>query len=103
MCAVLAAVTVVGVHLGAAVVARHRAQAAADLAALAAAAAVVNGSSHACAVASDLARRMGTAVAACSVQDLDVLVTVEAAAATGIFLMGPAQAVSRAGPATPEG
>ncbi|PRC51009.1 helicase, partial [Mycobacterium sp. ITM-2017-0098] len=34
MCAALVAVTFGGVHMGAAVVARHRAQAAADLAAL---------------------------------------------------------------------
>jgi secretion/DNA translocation related TadE-like protein len=101
MCGVLAAVTVGGVHLGAAVVARHRAQAAADLAALAAAAALVDGVPQACVVATELARRMGTEVVACSAQDLDVLVTVEAAVDTEIFRMGPAQAVARAGPDTP--
>lgn len=101
MCGVLAAVTVGGVHLGAAVVARHRAQAAADLAALAAAATLVDGTPHACAGATELARMMGTSVVACSVQDLDVVVTVEAVVETGIFPIGPAQAVARAGPATP--
>ncbi len=103
MCGVLVAVTIGGVYVGAAVVARHRAQAAADLAALAAAASIGDGAAHACARATELARPMGTAVVACSVEELDVIVTVEAPIDTRIFRMGPARAVARAGPGAPDG
>lgn len=102
MCGVLAAATVGGVHIGAAVIARHRAQAAADLAALAAAASVADGAAYACGRAAELARGLGTAVVDCSVQDLDVIVAVEAPVDTGIIGLGPARAVARAGPGAPE-
>ena len=102
MCGVLVAVTAGGASVGAAVIARHRAQAAADLAALAAAASLVDGAADACARASELARAMGTAVVACSVEELDVIVTVEAPIDTRSFRMGPARAMARAGPGTPD-
>lgn len=98
MCAALVAVTIGGANVGAAVVARHRAQAAADLAALAAAAAIVDGQADACARAAELARAMRTEAVACSVDGLDVIVTVEAPTDVSVFRMGPAQAVARAGP-----
>lgn len=98
MIAALAVVTVGGAHVGAAVIARHRAQAAADLAALAGAAQVPAGGNNACARAALLAREMDTNPIACTVDGLDVVVTVEAASA-----LGPARAVARAGPLDAEG
>lgn len=89
MMAVLLAFTVGGFHLGSAVIARHRAQAAADLAALAAAARLPDGVEAACGEASVIAAAMGAAVADCKVDDLDVVVTVSA---------GKARAAARAGP-----
>lgn len=99
MIAALVAVTVGFAHVGAAVVARHRAQAAADLAALAGAKYVPAGTHIACAQASMLARAMGTIAVTCTVDGLDVVVTVEASTTLGPALMGPARAVARAGPA----
>lgn len=84
-------------YLGAAVVARHRAQAAADLAALAAAARVPAGAEAACAQATTLARAMRVGIAGCAVDDLDVVITVEVAMPGGRW--GNAQAGARAGPA----
>lgn len=90
MMAVLMAVTVGGFYIGSAVIARHRAQAAADLAALAAAGALPAGADAACGRASVIANGMGVDVVDCTVQALDVVVTVVA---------GPARAAARAGPA----
>lgn len=84
------AFTVGGFHIGSAVVARHRAQAAADLAALAGAARVADGPEAACSRSATIANAMAVAVADCTVDDLDVVVTVRA---------GKAQAAARAGPA----
>ncbi|EUA41519.1 flp pilus-assembly TadE/G-like family protein [Mycobacterium xenopi 4042] len=82
MVAVLLCVTGGGAYLGSVVVARHRAQAAADLAALAAAARVSAGADVACA-----RPRGGPSDAAgdleCAVQGLDVVVTVGAAVVGG--------------------
>ena len=58
MIVALVAITAGSAHIGAAVIARHRAQAAADLAALAAAAYLPTGMQSACAQASALAARM---------------------------------------------
>jgi secretion/DNA translocation related TadE-like protein len=77
MVVVLLVVTGGSAYLGAAVVARHRAQAAADLAALAAAARVPAGPQTACAQANALARAMRVSTTGCTVDDLDVVVTVE--------------------------
>jgi secretion/DNA translocation related TadE-like protein len=78
------------------VVARHRAQAAADLAALAAAARVPAGAESACAQATAVARAMRADPAGCVVDDLDVVVTVEVGLAVGRW--GTARAAARAGP-----
>lgn len=99
MCAVLLAVTVGGAQIGAAVVARHRAQAAADLAALAGAALVPAGADQACARASAVARRMAVSAVGCLVEDLDLAVTVEAPVAVRLFGTAHARALARAGPA----
>ncbi|HEY1841457.1 MAG TPA: Rv3654c family TadE-like protein [Mycobacterium sp.] len=96
MVVVLLSVTVGSAYLGAAVVARHRAQAAADLAALAAAAGVPAGPGTACARAHAVAHAMRVNTADCAVDDLDVVVTIEAALAVGRW--GAARAVARAGP-----
>jgi len=97
MVVVLLIVTGGGAYLGAAVVARHRAQAAADLAALAAAARLPAGPETACAQANALARAMRVSAAGCTVDELDVVVTVEAGLAVGRW--GNARAAARAGPA----
>ncbi len=81
-------------YLGSAVVARHRAQAAADLAALAAAARLPTGVAAACARATAVAHEMGVDAAECGVDGLDVVVTVRVAVA----FAGAAEAAARAGP-----
>ncbi|OBF06204.1 helicase [Mycobacterium sp. ACS4054] len=93
MVAVLLSVTGAGAYLGAVVVARHRAQAAADLAALAAAARLPAGPEAACARATAVAHRMRAGDAGCVVEDLDVVVTVR----VPVF-GGAAGAAARAGP-----
>jgi secretion/DNA translocation related TadE-like protein len=98
MMAVLLAVSTGGLYLGSAVIARHRAQAAADLASLAAAGRVADGADAACARASSVASAMRTTVTRCVIEDLDVVVTVDAAVTLGRFGVGPAQAAARAGP-----
>jgi secretion/DNA translocation related TadE-like protein len=98
MMAVLLTLTVGGVYVGSAVVARHRAQAAADLAALSAAAHLADGGEAACVHATSLARAMRTTVTGCVVDDLDVIVTVDVSVALGRFGVGPARATARAGP-----
>lgn len=95
--AVLVSVTAAGACIGAAVIARHRAQSVADLAALAAAARVAGGAAAACGQAATITQPAGTRVVACEVEGLDVVVTVEAAAGVGVW--GPARAAARAGPA----
>jgi secretion/DNA translocation related TadE-like protein len=97
MVAALLSITGGGVYLGAAVVARHRAQAAADLAALAAAARLAAGPETACAQAKAVARQMRVSTTGCDVDDLDVVVTVDVRLAVGGW--GSARAAARAGPA----
>jgi secretion/DNA translocation related TadE-like protein len=97
MVGALLSITGGGVYLGAAVVARHQAQAAADLAALAAAARLVAGPDAACGQATAVARTMRATVAGCAVDDLDVVVTIQVGLAIGGW--GRAQAAARAGPA----
>ncbi|BBX20831.1 hypothetical protein MTER_02420 [Mycolicibacter terrae] len=99
MVAVLLSLTGGGVLLGAAVIARHRAQAAADLAALAGAAQIPAGPEMACAQAQRLAARMGADESDCAVDGLDVVITV--AVAVPGWRIGPARATARAGPAGP--
>ncbi|MCK8643525.1 pilus assembly protein TadG-related protein [Mycobacterium colombiense] len=85
-----------GAYLGSAVVARHRAQAVADLAALAAAARLASGADAACARAAGVARQMRVDDIGCAVDGLDVIVTARVAVAFG----GAARAAARAGPAS---
>jgi secretion/DNA translocation related TadE-like protein len=97
MVVVLLTVTVGVAYLGAAVVARHRAQAAADLAALAAAARLPAGAEAACAQANAIARAMRAGPMRCVVDDLDVVITIEVSNAGS--RLGTARAAARAGPA----
>jgi len=95
--AALAGIAVGGMWLGSAVLARHRAQSAADLAALAAAQRVPAGRSAACLSAEALAAAMGAAVMRCEVDDADVSLVVRVH--TGARLGGAAVATAKAGPA----
>ncbi len=90
---ILLTITLGWAAVGNAVVSRHRAQAAADLAALAGAAALPAGREAACSGARELSAAMRAAVVACDIVGLDVTVRVEVAA-----LVGVAQASARAGP-----
>ena len=83
--------------IGSATVAQHRAQTAADLAALAAAMTVLDGEAAACARAAEVSTRNGASLVACHLDGFDVIVTVEVAAA-GLPLAGAARRSARAGP-----
>lgn len=98
MMAALLTITVACLYLGSAVIARHRAQAAADLAALAAAAGLARGAGAACAQAVVVAEAMHTRVETCSVTGLDVVVAVDVSVTLGRLGMGTAHAIARAGP-----
>jgi secretion/DNA translocation related TadE-like protein len=97
MVAALITITFVGVKIGSAVVARHRAQSAADFAALAGAARVPAGPAAACLEARALAAAVRATLQACTVEQLDVTVTV--AVAVGGWSGAHASARARAGPA----
>lgn len=94
--ATLVTLTLGGAWLGAAVVARHRAQAAADLAALAAAARLPGGAAAACRQAQVVAEAMRATLQGCDVERLDVTVTVSAR--VGGRIGAKAGAIARAGP-----
>ena len=96
--AALVAVAVLGCWLGVAVAARHRAEAAADLGALAAASHAAEGPVRACERAHWVAERMGVEMLSCTWQRLDALVEVEARS-LGIAGLPPPSARARAGPA----
>lgn len=95
MVVVLLCAAGVAAHLGSAVVARHRAQAVADLAALAAAARLTSGSDAACARAAVVAHEMRVDDIGCVVDGLDVVITARVVVAAA----GTARASARAGPA----
>ncbi len=100
MVALLLAVTAGVAALGSVVVARHRAQATADLAALAAAGWLTSGPQIACTRATSVAAGMDTVLTDCSWLGLDAVITVEAAAgvpgwrATARARAGPAESLS---------
>lgn len=96
MIVVLLSITGGGFVLGAAVIARHRAQAIADLAALAGASRVPAGPAEACARATTLGSRMHAGEISCTVDGLDAVVTV--AMPVPGWRLGPARATARAGP-----
>jgi secretion/DNA translocation related TadE-like protein len=92
--AVLAGVVV----LTQAVVARHQAESAADLAALAAASHAPAGAGPACAEAAWVAERMRAALLECSLSGLDALVEVVVVPPGVLGQFGSAAARARAGP-----
>ncbi|MET0456072.1 MAG: Rv3654c family TadE-like protein [Mycobacterium sp.] len=99
MLTVLVMMTAVGAAVGSALVARHRAQAAADLAALAAAGSVAAGRQTACDSASSVAEAMKATVAECTLEDLDVVVAVDVPISLGRWGIQVARGAARAGPA----
>lgn len=94
----LAAVAALALWLATAVIARHRAESAADLAALAAASHAAEGPAEACERARWVTSRMGVTLLTCRWQHLDALVEVEAPS-TGLVGLPNSSAHARAGPA----
>lgn len=103
MMTLLMVLTCAGMIVGSAVVARHRAQAAADLAALSAAGHLGEGPHAACASASSVAAGMYARLSACTVDVLDVVVTVDVPVNLGRWGIQVAHAAARAGPGEPAG
>ncbi|SFB09481.1 helicase/secretion neighborhood TadE-like protein [Amycolatopsis marina] len=99
----LLVITGVVLWLGGAIVARQRAAAAADLAALAAAGAAVFGVDHACAEASRVAERMRVRITNCGFDGWDALVEVETTLPGALGASGAVRARARAGPVGPLG
>jgi secretion/DNA translocation related TadE-like protein len=100
--AVIMAALLLGLHLGAAVAARHRAEAAADLAALAAAGQAVHGVRTACRQAEVIAREMGGEITRCLLSEWDALVEVHVPVPLALPGTGPAVGRARAGPMEPD-
>lgn len=96
--AALLSITVLLVHVGSAAATRHRTQAAADLAALAVAGALDQGSVAACAAADPIVGRMGVHIRRCEIEGWEAVVEV-AAPVSAVFEGRSAVAVARAGPA----
>lgn len=84
--------------LGAVAVARHRAGAAADLAALAAAGHLLEGAGPACSAASRVAGAQGASVLSCSLDGEAVTVVAEVRPAGSLGRFGAARSTARAGP-----
>lgn len=96
--AALAGLVVLMVFVGAAVSARHQAQSAADLAALAAAQSMVLGEADPCRDAELIAGGMGVVVASCEAEGEDVVVSVTVGVDLGPLGSREARASARAGP-----
>lgn len=98
-CLVLIVVLGLALQLGAALVTRHRAEAAADLAALAAAAHAVSGDQTACAAARRVTDGMAVRLVSCELTGWNAAVTVQAQPPGPLAGFGVAEATARAGPA----
>lgn len=96
--AVLMSLTVFGLYLGGAMLARHQAQSAADLAALAGAGRALAGERVACSRARAVTERMRVRLVTCSVRGWDVLVQVSARPGGPLGGLGEATGQARAGP-----
>ncbi|WP_256387024.1 Rv3654c family TadE-like protein [Mycolicibacterium sp. GF69] len=101
MVAVLVMITAGATYLGVAVAARHRAQAAADLGALAAAHGLASGADAACTWARAVLAAMSAEMVSCETADLDTVVVADIPVHLGRFGMGTARAMARAGPGDP--
>lgn len=88
-----------GMQLGLAIITRHRAEGAADLAALAAAAGAPQGQSQACAKAKWVTAKMGALLVSCRVQGWDAWVEVRTPSPAPLPPFGAADGRARAGPA----
>jgi secretion/DNA translocation related TadE-like protein len=99
---VVLAVMVIGVNLGAAASSRHRAEAAADLAALAAASHAGDGEPAACAHGARVARAMSARLVSCRLAGWEAAVEIEVRPSLALGSWGVAHGRARAGPA-PEG
>ncbi len=97
----LLVVTLLIAQLGVAAVARHRAQAAADLGALAAAGVLDGGTSAACLRARWVTDAAGVRLRSCAASGWDVSVVVEASVSLGPIGTRIVGATARAGPAEP--
>lgn len=98
LAALLVGLLVVGVGVASAVVARHRAEAAADLAALAAATHAVRGVRTACDRAQDIATRMGADLTDCRLDGWNALVTTQVRVYLPILGQSRAKGRAHAGP-----
>ncbi|CRK61080.1 hypothetical protein [Alloactinosynnema sp. L-07] len=96
--AALAALMSLVLGLVAVVVARHRAESAADLAALAGAVHAVDGEAVACDRAQWVADRMSAELVDCELRGWDVTVRVAVVPPGAAAVFGPAAAAARAGP-----
>jgi secretion/DNA translocation related TadE-like protein len=96
--AVIIGVLVFGLQLGAAITARHRASAAADLAALAAAGHSVWGAQVACGRAGQIAAAMSATLAACELDGWEARVEVRAELSFSLLIDDAAVGRARAGP-----
>ncbi|MDQ3762952.1 MAG: flp pilus-assembly TadE/G-like family protein [Actinomycetota bacterium] len=99
--AVLVSTAAFGVQLGEAMILRHHAESAADLAALAGAATMVAGEHYACAQARRVTDRMRVQLVSCHTRSWDVLVEVAARPGGWLGRLGAATGRARAGPAAP--
>lgn len=98
LCSVLVLAAVTAVLVGSAMVTRHRAIAAADLSALAAAGKALAGETAACAAAAGIAEAMGARLTRCRLSGIIAEVTVTVSAELGVVGLATAQASARAGP-----
>ena len=98
--AVLLGVLAAMLDMAGAVAARHRAEAAADLGALAAAGQAVRGTDVACARAAGVASGTGGRVVLCRLQGWDAVVEVEVAVRSSLLGTVTVRGRARAGPAT---
>ncbi len=87
-----------GVSLGAGLVARHRAAAAADLSALSAAAHVLERGGAACETAAHVASAQGARLTSCRLAGAIASVTVQVSLPGPLSRLGPATGQARAGP-----
>jgi secretion/DNA translocation related TadE-like protein len=97
---VVLAVMVVGINLGAAASSRHRAEAAADLAALAAASHAGDGEPAACAHGARVADGMSARLVTCRLTGWEAAVEIEVRPPLTLGSWGVARGRARAGPAT---
>ena len=96
--AVLSLVGTTTVSVGLALVTRHRADAAADLAALAAASRVLDGQAAACGSAREVAVDNRARLTSCTFEGDTAVVIVEVDAPGRLAALGPARTRARAGP-----